>query len=93
MSCACLYCYHCVGLFGAGSICTHVAGMCGSYPAVCLPVLCAAAPNTFSASQPVRLLGSGGFGEVYLCRWHSSDVAVSTGFAIGMRHASCTVRT
>jgi serine/threonine protein kinase len=26
--------------------------------------------------QPVRLLGTGGFGEVYLCRWHSCDVAV-----------------
>jgi len=26
--------------------------------------------------QPVRLLGIGGFGEVYLCRWHSCDVAV-----------------
>uniref|UniRef100_A0A383V2H6 Protein kinase domain-containing protein n=1 Tax=Tetradesmus obliquus TaxID=3088 RepID=A0A383V2H6_TETOB len=25
---------------------------------------------------PVRLLGTGGFGEVYLCRWHSCDVAV-----------------
>ncbi|KAF6261784.1 hypothetical protein COO60DRAFT_1699613 [Scenedesmus sp. NREL 46B-D3] len=26
--------------------------------------------------SPVRLLGTGGFGEVYLCRWHSCDVAV-----------------
>jgi hypothetical protein len=25
----------------------------------------------------MRLLGSGGFGEVYLCRWHSCEVAVS----------------
>lgn len=33
--------------------------------------------------QPVRLLGSGGFGEVYLCRWHSADVAVSGGSGAG----------
>lgn len=26
--------------------------------------------------QPLRLLGTGGFGEVYLCHWHSCDVAV-----------------
>jgi hypothetical protein len=25
----------------------------------------------FLSGQPVRLLGTGGFGEVYLCRWHS----------------------
>jgi serine/threonine protein kinase len=24
----------------------------------------------------VRLLGIGGYGEVYLCKWHSADVAV-----------------
>lgn len=28
------------------------------------------------ALQPIRLLGTGGFGEVYLCHWHSCDVAV-----------------
>ncbi|PNG99965.1 hypothetical protein TSOC_014235 [Tetrabaena socialis] len=26
--------------------------------------------------QIIRFLGSGGYGEVYLCRWHSCDVAV-----------------
>jgi hypothetical protein len=39
------------------------------------PSSAAAAAAGFSL-QPVRLLGTGGFGEVYLCRWHSCDVAV-----------------
>lgn len=28
--------------------------------------------------QVVRFLGAGGYGEVYLCKWHACDVAVKS---------------
>ena len=32
--------------------------------------------NSSSVPQAVKLLGVGGYGEVYLAKWHSSEVAV-----------------
>lgn len=40
---------------------------------VCLTLCCC-----MCVLQVVRLLGSGGFGEVYLARWHSTEVAVKS---------------